>query len=158
MFLEKSGDELLDLQDLVIGYSDYFNGSPRYLQLVMPLRHLVTFLRTQEATIAQWMRLCLPSCGPGFNPRALNLRIFKLYLNSDEKRSKINKKRQKTMLRTFSRRIGQISNSYRDPLSSLLPQVYVNVIPKFTFLTNSLLIHQNLIGIRTNQIQQKDFG
>ena len=45
------------------------------------------------------------------------------------------------MLRTFSRRIGQISNSYRDPLSSLLPQVYVNVIPKFTFLTNSLLIH-----------------
>ena len=45
------------------------------------------------AVIAQWIRLHLPSCGPRFDPRAQHLRFVDLYLNCDEKRKKLNKKR-----------------------------------------------------------------
>ena len=38
------------------------------------------------AAIAQWVRLCLPSCSPGFDPQAQHLRFFNLYLNCDEKK------------------------------------------------------------------------
>ena len=55
----------------------------------------------RAATIAQWIRLCLPSCCPGFESQAHHLRffqfiLFKLYichLNWNVKRTKINKKR-----------------------------------------------------------------
>ena len=46
-----------------------------------------------EAAIAQWIRLLLPSCSPGFYPQTQNLCFFNLYLNSDDKRTKINKKK-----------------------------------------------------------------
>ena len=53
------------------------------------------------AAIAQWIRLRLPSCRPGFESQAHHLRffqfkLFKLYichLNWNVKRTKINKKR-----------------------------------------------------------------
>ena len=45
------------------------------------------------AAIGQWIRLCLPSCGPGFDPQPQHLGFFNLYLNCDEKRTKINQKR-----------------------------------------------------------------
>ena len=41
------------------------------------------------AVIAQWIRY--PSCGPGFDPQAHHLCFFNLYLNCDEKRTRINK-------------------------------------------------------------------
>ena len=43
--------------------------------------------------IAQWIRLHLPFCGPGFDPQARHLCVFNLYLNGTEKRTKINKTR-----------------------------------------------------------------
>ena len=48
-------------------------------------------------TIAQWIGLRLPSCGPGFDYQAQNLRFYILILyyicHCAEKRIKINKKR-----------------------------------------------------------------
>ena len=46
------------------------------------------------AVIAQWLRLCLPSCSHGFRSQANRLSFFNLYYwNCNEKRKKINKKR-----------------------------------------------------------------
>ena len=47
----------------------------------------------QIGAIAQWMRLCLPFCGPWFESQARHLCFFNLYLNCDVKRTKINKKK-----------------------------------------------------------------
>ena len=57
--------------------------------------------KSNDATIAQWIRLRLPSCRPGFESQAHHLCffqfiLFKLYichLNWNVKRTKINKKR-----------------------------------------------------------------
>ena len=56
----------------------------------------------RDQTIAQWIDLRLPFCSPGFDPQALNLRIFNLYFNFDEEKTKINKKRPElTHLKTL---------------------------------------------------------
>ena len=48
--------------------------------------------RQGEAAIAPWFRLCLLSCGPGFDPKHIIFAFFNLYWNCNEKRVKINKK------------------------------------------------------------------
>ena len=45
--------------------------------------------------IAQWIHPRLPSCGFGFDSKAHDLHFFNLYLNSDQKLIKINKKEAK---------------------------------------------------------------
>ena len=50
-----------------------------------------------SAVIAQWIRMCLPSCVPGFESQAQHPRFafFNLNLNSNVKRTKINEERPK---------------------------------------------------------------
>ena len=45
------------------------------------------------AHTAQWIRLCLPFCSPGFESHALHLCFAFFNLNCNLKRTKINKKR-----------------------------------------------------------------
>ena len=62
---------------------------------------LIKKINLRGAAIAQWIRLHLPSCCPGFESQAHHLCFFqfikfKLYichLNRNVKRTKINKKR-----------------------------------------------------------------
>ena len=54
--------------------------------------HIQTNWR-KEASIVQLIRIRLPSCGPGFDLQTQHQRIFNLYLNCGEKRTKINEKR-----------------------------------------------------------------
>ena len=42
-------------------------------------------LQRIRAAVARWIRLRLPSFGPGFDPQAQNLCFFDLYLKYDEK-------------------------------------------------------------------------
>ena len=50
---------------------------------------VVQTVQWNGATIAQWIRLCLPSCGPEFESQACHLR-FSIYSHCVEKRTKIN--------------------------------------------------------------------
>ena len=62
---------------------------------------LIIKKKNRGAAIAQWIRLCLPSCRPGFESQVHHLRFFqflklKLFIchsNWNVKRTKINKKR-----------------------------------------------------------------
>ena len=47
----------------------------------------------RAATTAQWIRLRLSSCDPGFESQAQQLRFFSLNWNCDVKRTKMNQKR-----------------------------------------------------------------
>ena len=49
-------------------------------------------MKLRPLLVAQWIHLRLPSCDHEFDSKAPRLSFFILYLNCDEKRTKINKR------------------------------------------------------------------
>ena len=74
-------------------------------------------LRSKKgATIAQWIHLSLPSCGPRFYPQEQDLRFFNLYLNCEQcDQKKIAKSLQKLPKNDFTRKMKDLTPSQKLP-------------------------------------------